>query len=87
MRALGHISQIFAGRWEIPLALGAVVATSVTLFQLRPKDNGVDFDAVMADIKTLEASDAFIEATDAAATLLELNPPLPREQRAALSSR
>ena len=82
MRALGAISHFFAGRWEVPLALGAVAVTSVTLFQLRPKTQGIDFDSVMADVKTLEQAEAFFEATDAAASLLELNPPLARAQRA-----
>ncbi len=54
MRGLGQIARILAGRWEVPLALTAVVVTSVTLFQLRPAQTGVDFDAVMADIKTLD---------------------------------
>jgi tetratricopeptide (TPR) repeat protein len=84
MRGVREAVRLLAGRWEAPAIIGAVVVTSAVLLQLRPGRSEVQFPAAMADIRTLLEAGQFYEATDAAATLLEVSPPLPADQRAAL---
>lgn len=78
------LAKVFAGRWQIPLALLAVAAMAVTLVKVRPNPRRMNFDAVMGDIGALTDGGQYVAASDAAATLLAVTPPLPAEQRAAL---
>lgn len=78
------LARVLAGRWQIPLALAAVAAMAITLVRVRPNPRRMNFDAVMGDIGALTDSGQFVAASDAAATLLEVTPPLPAEQRAVL---
>ncbi len=84
MRGVREIAKLLAGRWEAPAVIGAVAVTSAVLLTLRPSPSAVQFPSAMADIRTLLEAGEFHQATDAAANLLEISPPLPAEQRAAL---
>lgn len=80
-------SQLLAGRWQIPLALVAAVTGGVTLYHLRPSPKPPDLDALLADVTVLEQAGDTDAAADLIAKLLDLNPPPPPEQRAALHNR
>jgi tetratricopeptide (TPR) repeat protein len=83
-RQLSQLSQFLAGRWQIPLALVAVMLSGVALYKLMPKSDPQQIDAVFADIVHLARSGAYTDAADAAANLLHTEPPLPEAQRARL---
>ncbi|MCG3126148.1 MAG: hypothetical protein CHACPFDD_00978 [Phycisphaerae bacterium] len=78
------LREVLAGRWQIPLALASAGAVGVALLSLRPTIPPVNFDAAMADIAELMSHGAFGPATDAAANLLEHDPPVSEAQQAAL---
>lgn len=78
------LRDVLAGRWQIPLALASAGAVGVALMSLRPTIPPLNFDGAMADVAALMAHGAFGPATDAAANLLEHDPPLPVEQQAVL---
>lgn len=82
-----ELSRLLAGRWQIPLAIVAAVTAGVGLYQLVPGPPDVDFDAVMADIAVLSAAGDNVAAADNIANLLEMEPPLPPRQQAALHDR
>jgi tetratricopeptide (TPR) repeat protein len=73
---------LLAGRWQIPLAICAVVLASATLYRLKPAEQPVVFDALLADVIALKEAGASVEAADALANLLEMD--LPPQQRAIL---
>lgn len=77
-------SALLAGRWQVPAALVAIVVCGFVLTQLKPTPQPVDFEAVLADLTALREAHRYRDAADAAANLLEMTPPLPREQKARL---
>jgi tetratricopeptide (TPR) repeat protein len=78
------VVTIFAGRWQIPLAICAVVVGGITLYRMKPPERSVPFEALLADVLTLAERGAYHDAADAVANLLAQDPPLPRAQRARL---
>lgn len=84
---LKQVSELFAGRWQIPLALAAAVVASVTLVKLIPPTPPVQFDALLADVALLEQAGDIDAAADAAANLLKMEPPLSGGKRALLHDR
>jgi tetratricopeptide (TPR) repeat protein len=78
------VVAILASRWQIPLAICAVIVGGAALYRMRPPRQSVPFEALLADVLTLAEHGAYHDAADAAANLLEQDPPLPREQRARL---
>lgn len=79
---LRQAAALLAGRWQMPLAVCAVLAAAAALRGLKPPPRAVNFDALLADLRALEQGGQFTAATDAAANLLEMQPPLPPAQRA-----
>jgi len=77
-------ANLLTGRWQIPVALAAAVMASVALYRLRPPPVAPEFDALLADIPLLAQAGRYTDAADAAMNLLEMEPPLPDEQRAQL---
>jgi len=77
-------SALLAGRWQVPAALAAIVVCGVVLTRLGPAPQPVDFESVLADLTALREAQRYRDAADAAANLLEMTPPLPREQKARL---
>jgi len=75
---------MFAERWQIPVAIGAVAATAVTLSRLAPAVRSVPFDALVADVVALRDAGEFRDAADSITNLLFMDPPLPAPQRAEL---
>lgn len=86
-KPLKPVSQLLAGRWQIPLALVAATAGGLALYRLLPRPAAVDFAAALADVAVLEQSGDPVSAADSVANLLEAQPPLPPEQRAELHER
>lgn len=78
------LAAILAGRWQIPVAICALVGGAVALNHMKPPKRAVAFDAVLADVLRLAEAGAYFDAADVAANLLELKPPLPIEQQATL---
>jgi len=84
MQRWKDLIAILAGRWQIPLALCAVIVAGIALHSLKPPARTVPFDALLADILVLTERGHFLDAANATANLLESRPPLPREQRGVL---
>lgn len=82
MRLFRTLAGLFAGRWQIPLAVCAVVLASATLYRLKPAGRPVVFDALLADVIALKEAGALVEAADAVANLLQMD--LPPQQRVIL---
>lgn len=80
-------SALLAGRWQVPLALVAAVLASVTLYRLIPPAQPFDFDALAAQITTLEHREGSAAAAEALAALLRQETRLTDVQRAALHER
>ncbi|MFH1745708.1 MAG: tetratricopeptide repeat protein [Planctomycetota bacterium] len=80
-------TALFAGRWQIPVALVAALAGGVSLYRMLPTDTPPDFDSLLADVDLLEQSGATTAAADVLANLLTTEPPLPADQRAVLHDR
>lgn len=76
--------QLFAGRWQIPAALLAAGVGAIALYRMLPDPPTVDFRSVLADVSLLEEAGDLQAAADATANLLEMEPPLPPQQRAVL---
>ena len=76
-----------SGRWQIPVALAALVAATATLYQLMPRGGVENLGSLLAEVAALEEGGAPATAADALANLLELDPPLPAAQRADLHDR
>ncbi len=68
---------LLAGRWQVPVALAAVVVGGTALYRMMPRAPLVDFSSLLADVAALEAAGASGDAADALANLLETQPPLP----------
>ncbi|MEW6252068.1 MAG: tetratricopeptide repeat protein [Planctomycetota bacterium] len=83
----GKIAELLAGRWQIPLALVAATAGSVTLFRLTPAADRAPLPEVLADVAVLEEAGDLVGAADAVANLLALDPPLPPAEQATLHER
>lgn len=86
-RIFNSLGELLAGRWQIPLALVAAAAVGFALYRARPQPPQVDLQTVLTDLTVLEETSGVTAAANAAANLLELKPPLPPEQRAALHDR
>lgn len=79
-----ELTAFFKGRWQVPLAIIAAGAVSLALWRLRPEPLPADTSGLMADVELLAKSGALTDAADAAANLLEMDPPLPQADRARL---
>ncbi|MFQ5804929.1 MAG: tetratricopeptide repeat protein [Phycisphaerae bacterium] len=84
MKPSRGVTAILTGRWQIPLAICAVVAGGLALHRMKPPKQDVPFDALLADILVLAEAGAYYDAADAAANLLKLRPPLPVRERVSL---
>lgn len=80
-------SELLAGRWQIPLALVAVIVGGTALYRLMPAAPRIDYEAILADVALLEQAGDVHAASDAVANLLGQQPPPPPAQRAALHQR
>lgn len=78
------LSTLIAARWQVPAVLLAIGMVTYAALRMRPAPPKVDFAALRADLLALHHAGAFRDAADAAANLLEMDPPLPPEQRAEL---
>lgn len=83
-RFVRGMAAILAGRWQAPLAICALVAVGVTLFRVKPAQKEVPFDALLADIVAIAEAGEFFDAANAAANLIEHDPPFPKSQLAVL---
>lgn len=84
MSRLGDLKSLLTQRWQAPLALVALVVAGLTLYRMRPGPPEAPFEALLGNVIALAEAGRFHDATDAAANLLEAEPPLPAAQRAAL---
>ena len=84
MKRWESVRTVLSGRWQIPLAICAVVVGGIALYRMKPPKRSGPFDALLADVLTLAERGAYHDAADAAANLLEQDPPLPSAQRARL---
>jgi outer membrane protein assembly factor BamD (BamD/ComL family) len=84
MKRWNRVAAILAGRWQIPLLLAALVAAGAALYRAKPARREVPFDALLADVLALAEARAYHDAANAAANLLEMEPPLPKADRAIL---
>ena len=78
MKRWESVVAILAGRWQIPLAICAIIIGGIALYRMKPPKRSVPFEALLADVLTLAEHGAYHDAADAAANLLEQDPPLPR---------
>ncbi len=81
------LAAIVRDRWQVPAALVAALAASVTLYRLLPSSVVPEVGVLLAEVAALEAAGDPIKAADALANLIEMRPPLPPEQRAVLHDR
>lgn len=84
MKRFEKLRQAVSGRWQSPMALAAVFAFAVTLYNLIPPSRTLDFDALLADIRVMIERGAYVDAADSCANLLAVNPPISIEQQATL---
>ncbi len=84
MRLMRGLAGLFAGRWQVPVAILAIGVAAYALVSMRPPPKEIQFDALLADIRFLMEKEAYYDATNAAANLIEMTPELPAGQRAAL---
>ncbi|MGE0480451.1 MAG: tetratricopeptide repeat protein [Phycisphaerae bacterium] len=84
MQWLGHITELFRGRWQIPLALVALAAAGLAIHRLAPPERDIDPDQLVAQVMALASAGAEREAVDAAANLLRQVPPLAPPHQARL---
>lgn len=75
---------VLSGRWQIPLAICALLAAGIAVYRTRPPRPQINFDAALADVLALAEAGRYFAAADSAANLLALDPPLPQHQRALL---
>lgn len=80
----GEWGALLAGRWQVPVALFAILVCGFVLTRLKPAPRPVDFDAVLADLTALRDGQRYRDAADAAANFLAMVPPLAEDQRAEL---
>lgn len=71
MSLTSNLRQLFAGRWQIPVALLAAASVGLSLWNMRPSDKPIDLPRVMADVSALMDQGRFYDATNAAADLLQ----------------
>lgn len=84
MKRWKGVAAMLGGRWQVPLAICAIVTAGVALYRMRPPKQSVPFDALLADVLALAEAGAYFDAADAAANLLEQEPALPRKDQAIL---
>ena len=84
-----QVTNLFAGRWQIPLALVATGAAAFTLLRLAPSTPRPSLDSLLADVAVLERAGDTLSAADAVANLLdmELDDGWPPAQQARLHDR
>src|SRR5262249_28278180 len=87
MRLFRSISMLLARRWQLPLAMAAVVTPGLALSRVKPPEPEVQFDVLLADITALMEGGRHYDAANAAANLLGMKPPLAREQLGILHER
>lgn len=78
------VREVLAGRWELPAAGISVLALAVGLYFARPAGLPSDLNVLIADVVMLANQGALTDASDAAANLLSMDPPLPEFERAQL---
>lgn len=83
-KLLADAATFWRGRWQIPLALVALFAFVGTLRQLAPSEPTLNVDQIIGDVELLLAQHRYVDASDAAANLLVMKPPLPAERQAQL---
>lgn len=81
---MSWMRTLLAGRWQIPTAILAVVCAAVALHRIRPTPVPLDESAALADLHVLHAAAKYHDAANAAANLLERQPPPSRETQIAL---
>jgi tetratricopeptide (TPR) repeat protein len=84
MQRLRSVTAALVGRWQVPLAICAILVGALALHQMKPPKQTVPFDSLLADVWVLVEAGALFDAANATANLLELDPPLPVDQRATL---
>lgn len=84
MSRLGDLKSLLADRWQLPLALVALITVALTFGRLKPTPSPVPFETLIADVVTLADAGRFHDATNAAANLLRMQPPPTRAQQASL---
>lgn len=77
---------VLAGRWQVPLLICAIAAAGTAVYRVKPAKQSVPFDALLADVLALAEAGRHFDAADAAANLLEAEPPPPPADRASLHS-
>ena len=82
-----RITPLLSGRWQVPVALAAALVASVAFYRVLPRNSVPNVGSLLADITALEEAGAVTDAADALGNLLEMQPPLPPAQRAALHDR
>lgn len=74
----GAISTLLRGRWQMPLAVLATGAAAVALIRLTPAKRPIAYEAIRASLEELKNAGGALDAADAAANLLTLDPPPPK---------
>lgn len=78
------IRSLLSLRWQLPLAVAALAVAGATVYRLRPEPRALDVDSLLAEVLAMEQAGAYRDAIDSTANLLQLDPPLPKAQRATL---
>ncbi len=81
------IIDLFAGRWQLPLAAVAAGLAALTLYRLMPLPPKPDFDELLAGVDFLISTGDLEQVNGAVGSLLAMQPPLPPEQQAVLHDR
>ena len=82
-----QLSRLFAGRWQIPLALVAAALGATALYRLVPEPPKVDVEAALADVSILEQTGDPLAAARSVNRLLLMEPALPQDEQARLHDR
>ncbi|MBI5863236.1 MAG: tetratricopeptide repeat protein [Planctomycetes bacterium] len=87
MQLIRAIRGLFRDRWQIPAAVVALVIAGLAISRIRPPERTIQFEPLLADVMKLMEAEAYYDAANAAANLLDLKPPLPARQQAILHDR
>lgn len=82
--AIQSFGAFFRGRWQPLAAVVAVATVALALSRLRPPERKIAFDALLADVIALRDAGAYLDAANAIANLLALQPPLSNSEQATL---
>lgn len=78
------LRELLTNRWQMPVALVGLALTVIAIFRVKPPPRDFSFEALEADILAMRDAGAFLDASNSAANLLKLSPPLPQNQQARL---